>query len=393
MHGTRLLLRIMLWSLGLAGVVGAIAVLSGATDTYWRVVGTLFTLAVSAGLLILVSRMRTPAPGAASVLATALILTEFVLAMVGIWDLEDRLGLRDWRLFELMFVLFGAGFPAIFFLRYVGDPSGKLAGIVGLALCAVVLAMWVVAIYQDAAATSSWKWWQCAWTLGGIGVLGPLSLIGAGTDRRHWRWIGVGAAAVASALGIWLVVHDMTAAQPLIALVSVAVVVADANVVLRVAMRANQKWLAYGSIGAAAACAICINISIWGRDYSSALAVDSASQRLASAAAILAACATLAVAILAIINRKAVPAPGAARELLKTIQITVVCPVCHHKQVFGQQGGTCDGCGLRIRVSVEEPVCPACGYSLLMLKRTRCPECGADAAIAPVAAIIPPATA
>jgi hypothetical protein len=51
------------------------------------------------------------------------------------------------------------------------------------------------------------------------------------------------------------------------------------------------------------------------------------------------------------------------------------CPRCGLSQQFAIGSGACSGCGLTVRIELEEPRC-ACGYLLFRLKDGRCPECG-----------------
>ena len=59
------------------------------------------------------------------------------------------------------------------------------------------------------------------------------------------------------------------------------------------------------------------------------------------------------------------------------------------KQLVPVGGGRCTGCNLVIHVRIEEPRCAACGYSLLMLKADKCPECGAPVEISGAASVLP----
>ncbi|MGN6367226.1 MAG: hypothetical protein ACTHN5_03090 [Phycisphaerae bacterium] len=56
--------------------------------------------------------------------------------------------------------------------------------------------------------------------------------------------------------------------------------------------------------------------------------------------------------------------------------IHLQCPRCKKFQDVPLGSGYCSGCRLRIRVEVEEPRCPKCGYNLHQLTRPICPECG-----------------
>jgi hypothetical protein len=52
------------------------------------------------------------------------------------------------------------------------------------------------------------------------------------------------------------------------------------------------------------------------------------------------------------------------------------CPRCQKEQDLDLASGRCAFCKLKIKVEVEEPVCPGCGYNLHQLTHAVCPECG-----------------
>jgi hypothetical protein len=379
----------MLWTLVAAGIVGAIAVLLGPTEVTWESVGTLIVMAVGFGLLLLISRTLAGCAPAA-LLATALVIVEFFLALIGIWDLEQTFKFIGDRWVELMPTIFAAGLPAVICLKQLGNPRASVAARTGLALCAATFLIWLIAIARmPYILNGTEQWWSYGNALGGLGVLAVFCLVGVGTDRWHWRWAGVVTAAAAYMVCVRIIRADEPEfqPQPLVALTWIAVFIAYANVLLRCPLRPNQKWLAYASLSAMALAGLFINLAAMDHFRSaSASYIDPRFDRPAAAASILAACGTLGVAVLVAINRRSAPALRDAAELIKDLKLTVICPVCRHKQTFGKDGGVCAGCGLRINVTVEEPRCPACGYSLLMLKSNRCPECGA-----PAAAPTPPA--
>ena len=57
--------------------------------------------------------------------------------------------------------------------------------------------------------------------------------------------------------------------------------------------------------------------------------------------------------------------------------LTLTCPRCGLSQQMAAGRAKCDGCGLTLRIEIEEEICPKCGYSLYRLTSDRCPECGA----------------
>jgi hypothetical protein len=94
--------------------------------------------------------------------------------------------------------------------------------------------------------------------------------------------------------------------------------------------------------------------------------------RATAATSIAAACGTLAILVLARLNRKSVtPAVPAGVKAL-----AIVCPWCTQKQTAPLGASVCAVCGLKFQIAVEEPRCANCDYLLFMLKTDRCPECG-----------------
>jgi len=57
--------------------------------------------------------------------------------------------------------------------------------------------------------------------------------------------------------------------------------------------------------------------------------------------------------------------------------LAIACPRCARIQRMRCPGGSCEECGLVIRVDVDEPRC-ACGYLLFGIASDVCPECGRD---------------
>ena len=98
--------------------------------------------------------------------------------------------------------------------------------------------------------------------------------------------------------------------------------------------------------------------------------------RCMAASGIVTGCGTLALAVLARMNRRV----DFEMEGGALTEIVVVCPRCRKKQSLTIGDATCSGCQLRISTRVEEPRCPTCDYLLIGLTSTRCPECGTEIA-------------
>lgn len=94
--------------------------------------------------------------------------------------------------------------------------------------------------------------------------------------------------------------------------------------------------------------------------------------RLGAAGGILAACGSLAMAVLARLNRGVY----VEESVTSLSDVELVCPRCRTKQKLPLGDSACAKCGLRINIRVEEPRCATCGYLLIGAVSDRCPECG-----------------
>ncbi|TWT45840.1 Double zinc ribbon [Phycisphaerae bacterium RAS1] len=98
--------------------------------------------------------------------------------------------------------------------------------------------------------------------------------------------------------------------------------------------------------------------------------------RLIGVNAIIDVCGTIAVPILHRIS------DISKREAIVTTALAVqlTCPRCGRPQQVAVGGARCGGCGLGIKIEIEEEHCPSCGYPLYQLTSAACPECGAPIA-------------
>jgi hypothetical protein len=179
-------------------------------------------------------------------------------------------------------------------------------------------------------------------------VLAVLCLIGSGTDRRHWRWLGAIAAAAAFSISAYAIILDIHKASAFfVCVVSVAAVVAHANAMAWCPLKPAQRWLLWGTIGAGIATGGFVDLaritSPWQEEMLG---------RLAGATAIIAGCGTLALLILARINQRIVPVAATLADLR---EIALTCPRCRARQTVALGSGKCAACGLLIQVRVQEP--------------------------------------
>jgi hypothetical protein len=338
------LLRIVFASLALAAGFGAAGVIFAGHDTLWRIVWTCAATAVGA-LLVLVSsslleREETWLPGA---LSLALFIGEYLLNLGLIWEVFGRA--QDQAGLTVLFLAL-AGFPALVFVGILGQSASRIAARVGLAACAVIFLLQMAGTWGRGWGIRNFEhnhWFDVAGSLAPFAFLAVLALIGAGLDRRHWRWAGVAAGAVAFSMATYAILLDIRQTSSLfVCLASVAVVVAHANAMVRVPLASNQRGLLWATLGAAITAAALVDAgSITSPWHEEMLG------RLAGAAAIVAGCGTLALLVLARVNRR-VPRPEFS--LTDARRVTLVCPRCNRKQSIVVESGSCVACGLGIVV-------------------------------------------
>jgi len=367
----RVLLRIMLWSLGFAAVIGALAMLFFQAEMIWRIVGTAVATGIGSGLMlafsVLSERQKTRNVG---VLGMATVVAEFLLTLLVIW-MPYEFGF-SYRFFDEVLQTAGAiaagAIPAMIALRLAEEPGARPAGWMGVALSVLIFLMLITAAWASSYPAHQDKLGTSALALALFGGLAVISLVGAGRDRRYWRYLGVLAAAagcVIAFVGIW---RELRGGSSLTIVSSLAVTVALANMVMLCPLKAGQTWLAYATIAAAAFTALFVDLTAiynpqgrWDLLY-----------RLAGAFGILSACGCLALGVLHRLNRRFDLKPSG----LEITRFTLVCPACGKKQTLSTGHACCDNCGLLIHMRFEEPRCPNCDYLLYMLKADRCPECG-----------------
>lgn len=353
----KVLLRAMLWSLGLAAAAGVLAVLSGGDEIVWRVVGTGFVTALACGLLLPFSPMfdqeKTRAVGLSGL---AVVLVEFLLALTLIWEVPQLLfGLQWEEELGLTMIFFALAAVLLALARTLANqPHSRLAGRVGVGATAVTFAAFMIAIWVPERLIDDEKWFESGSAVFTIGLLVLLSLVGAGAEpRRPWRWLAPPAGVIAFALwmsNVWLGTESAFGTVMFSVLLSIAAVVDHANLCLLVKLPSDWGWLRAGTIGAAILTAAFIDLVILNQEYVTIAWDGELLGRLSAAAAIAAGCGTMALLVLARISR------GVANETpaAELSEMTVICPRCRKKQSIGIGDSSCSRCGLRISTRVEE---------------------------------------
>jgi len=235
-----------------------------------------------------------------------------------------------------------------------------------LAVSGLVLLFFMLAIWLPGQWWSHDEWWETGGAIGAFGLLAAMCLIGRG---HHWRWLGVAASVVGCAMalvGIWLKPDSPEEAFTIVT--SIALVAAHANLVVRAPLKPGQHWLGWATIGAGIVTAAFVDALVCVQAHD----IDSTLGRLAGAAGVLTGCGSLALLVLARLNRAVDLEPGS----IDMVEMTVICPRCRKKQTVPIGDGRCGACDLRINIRVEEPRCRQCGYLLYKLTSDACPECG-----------------
>jgi MFS family permease len=357
----KVLLRLMLGSLGFAAAAGVLAALSGGDQTVWRVVGTGFATALACGLMLpftpMLDQEKTRTVGLSGV---AVILVEFLLAMALIWEAPELLFGLQWEV-ELAQTMLFFGLAAVALAparKLAAEPQGRLAGRVGVGTIVVTFGAFLIAIWGPERFINDEKWWESGSAVFTIGLLVLLSLVGAGAGaapRLPWRRLAIPAGVIAFAMwmsNVWLGTQSAFGSVVFSVLVSVAAVVGHANLCLLVRLPSNLGWLRGGVIAAGMLTAALIDLVIVKENYSAITWDAELLSRFSAAAAITAGCGTIALLVLARIYR------GVDREIPVTelSEMRVTCPRCRKKQSIEIGESSCSACDLRISIRVEESV-------------------------------------
>jgi len=410
----------MLWSLGLAAVTGVLTVFVQRGTFMWRVIGTELCAAVACALILpcipWIDREQTRTGG---LLGMGGVVVEFLLALILIWELPRTLGGVNWEE-ELGLTMLVVGLSTIVampLLRLKHHIEHSIAARFGLIVVAVAAFVFLVATWCETLGNTSYSFIDdCAETGGALlvmGVIVALCLLGyrlphgnetepqvsaravpgepkshsivhgqsgwSELPRRRWRWIGVVCAICAFALwlgDIWRGLGSDLGFAMFTGLLAAGAVIAYAVACLLVPLKPEQLWFRGATIAAAAVTAGLIELWVLADRRLVPGLDESWIGRCMAAAGIVTGCGTMALAVLARLNRRV----DIGTDDAPLTEIVVVCPRCRKKQSLQIGDATCGGCGLRISTRVEEPRCPTCDYLLFGLTSNRCPECGTEIA-------------
>ena len=382
MPARNVFLRIMLWSLAIAGAGGVLAVLTQGRSIAWRIVGTGLTTALACGIMIpvsnLVDRKETRAAG---LFGMGAVFVEFVLALLLIWEIPRRL--LSWSIEGQIGGTMALGaLASVFILGFLQEwrrPNALRAVRAGILLTSAAVTAFLLAIWLP----NNWTnrniqedWAQTGFALVVLGGLAVVCLFGGRAEPpRRWRFIGLTAGVIASLMWlteIWIGKGSDLGFAVFCGLLCIATVAAHANLCVRAPLAPNHNWVMIATIVFAALTAALIELLVVEWKLYSMPQFRGLIERLTAAGGIVTGCGSLALAVLARLNRK-VDLDVQTADLSR---ISVVCPRCRKKQMIGVGDSVCSGCKLRISIRVEEPRCPNCDYLLFRLTSDRCPECG-----------------
>jgi hypothetical protein len=364
MYLTKLCLRIMLGSLGLAAVAGIGLVLFSQSEIVMHVLFTLLATTVAAALLWPVSVWVYHFDARpAGLVGMGLILLDYFILVVLIWGgwffrysgfyVESAL----WATFGFVFL---TGVPAVILLRFLHVAEGYLAarvgpGICALAFCELMIGTWVDNLFQGRFYQVS-RFIDAGGVTGLFGVLALACMVGRPSERT-WRWAGV----LTAALG-WAVVtfhlFFSTGGNKLgetanILLISFTVVVAHANLCLRAPLRPEHEWVRLGTLGAFLVTTGLIDLLTIGDILHSGMYLWDVGGRFAMAGGIIAGAGTLAIVVLTRFHHIQVVEEAHGEFAYTTLAL--VCPGCKELQTVAVGESTCATCGLRFHISLEAP--------------------------------------
>ena len=365
----KLVLRIMLASLALAALAGASAVFAASRELVGRIVLTGICTAVACGLLLAASWLvDSEKSRPAGLLGMAAIVAEYIVALLLIW-FESFNNSSFEPVWLTALAIFLAAPPAMLFLR-LATPTRDPGAVAGVVISTACFALMMIGNWFPFGSQydATGRWWATSGITAGYGLLAVCCLAGIRTHRRPWRWVGILATLAACAITIVALWKDLHSGGGLLTvIIGIAVVIAHANLAMLVPLHGSQRHLRTATTLAVIATTIFVDIdSIWDN-----FEPDQPFARLAEASAILAGCGSLALLVLARINRK-LPAPVATE--IKAI--TIICPHCQKKNTVPLGESACPSCRLNFQIQVHEPRCPTCDYLLYGLPSDRCPECG-----------------
>ena len=199
-----------------------------------------------------------------------------------------------------------------------------------------------------------------------------------------WMWIGIGAAAVALPIWIFIVWFESNLDGDVVeqlaktagSLTTISVVIAQCGLLLLPRLDGPLAgFVRKATIIVSIALACTLIFMYWWFEWIDNYIDDDILVRGMGVLGILTACGTVVTPI--IWKVQAVHRGGSVDSIPSRLRVDIKCPRCETQQQLRTGPAKCATCGLRITVQVEEPRC-TCGYQLYRLESDHCPECGRE---------------
>ncbi len=338
-------LRTILWLLGAAALLGVLSVLTSSFEVVGRVAATTAVTAIAAGLLWpFLSRFDEDKHWRVGAFGVVSVIIAYLLGMPSIWEFGYR-GEESAFSGLTVALMMPVGLVA---MHFSSAQQTRIAGFFSILLYAASTALFLLAIWSEV----DWLWserlFASGWVLLGFGLLAVVTAIHAGVgDRRHWRWIGFGAASMAAMMCLSEVWNwGSTDEDWIVAVTSIAVVVAHANLAMLAPLRSGQVWWKYATIVAAVVTAASFDADLL-LDLGPSRGISTLG-RIALASGILASTGTLALLILTRLNRSGTFDSTAGPPTC----IELRCPRCGKSRTSPFGVSVCDHCGQELDVTL-----------------------------------------
>lgn len=351
MFDQKVLFKVMLWSLGVAALLGVIAVLTASFEVVGRVTATAFLTSATAAYLWQAA-VRLEQSESATKMAQAGALLFYLFALGGIWDIGN-----EGQLWATAFVCLGCLTVAASGWAMQRQADYRYTGMIAAVASMVSGLCWLIAIWSDQFDS---KITITGFAIAGWSAAAAVCLVGLGTDpARHWRWIGVGAAIGGLLLSEYAIFQNIAPrwiSDWLFVIGSVTVVVIHA--VLCFASRSAPPNL---TIRLVAVVSTIVAALLADMIVLQQIEGDHFVLRLTVAVAIVASTSTIATAFIiqrnwkqsqqkpAAVGGSPVTGLGQAAEF-KTLGVE--CPQCHQLSSIPVGDSTCPHCRLRFRIEV-----------------------------------------
>jgi hypothetical protein len=351
MFDQKVLFKVMLWSLGVAAVLGVTAVLTASFEVVGRVTATAFLTSAAAAFLWQAA-VRLEQSASAMKIAQAGALLFYLFALCGIWQIGS-----DGKVWGTAFVCLGSLTVAASGWAMQRQADYRYTGLVAAVASSVSGVCWLIAIWMEG--------FDSKLTITGFAISGwsaavAVCLVGVRTEpARQWRWAGVASAITGWLLSEYAIYQNITAewvGDWLFVTGSVTVVVIHA--VLCFASRSAPQKLTIRIVAIASTMVTAMLADVIVLQQ---IQGDHFVLRLTIAVAIVASTSTIATAFMIQRNwklsRQDVPAAGSSTvaDSGKSAEFRILrveCPQCRQLSALSVGNSTCPACGLRFRIEV-----------------------------------------